>query len=179
MLQPLLRAADRAWGPTGWPPDYRPSPSRRRTGWLGSDRCRQDSGSARASPRTEEDGSPSASELINVFSGSEPASGSGTAAQPRLASAESGCVDPKLAPDSTDPMRSPAAPTHQRQPSCQPRGPAPPRAMPIWSINRSSRCCFRTVRIAQRASEGAHKPWSRGAAEDVQWSLFTAAQDEN
>ena len=176
VLQPLLRAADRAWG------QHRTS--------LGLPAITVQAGEPDASVLTdvaktavalelpfelEEDGSPSAHELITVFAGSE---------QRRVleqqlshALAQPGFVDGVAATDpeandesgGTDAQRLPAAAPW----TCAAQSYAHLVNQQVMQMLLQDGKDRPSVRQKQRISLGL-----RGAAEDVQWSLFTAAQED-
>ena len=176
VLQPLLRAADRAWGQQRCD--------------LGLPAITVQSGEPDASVlmdvaktaialdlplELEEDGSPSAQELITVFSASEQRRVleqqlSHALVQPSFAAADS-----SSAPDSTDEAEETAPPAAP--------DPAP------WTCASLSYAHLVNQQILQALlQDGKDRPsvrqkerivlGQRGSADSVQWPLFTAAQEE-
>ena len=176
VLQPLLRAADRAWGEQRFN--------------LGLPAITVQSGEPDASVLTdvaktaialdlplelEEDGSPSAQELITVFSGSEQRRVLEQQLSHALVQPTFVVADSNPAPDSIDESEETATPTAP--------GPAP------WTCATLSYAHLVNQQILQALlQDGKDRPsvrqkerivlGRRGSADAVQWPLFTAAQDE-
>jgi len=176
VLQPLLRAADRAWG------EHRSSlglpavtvQSRQPDGSVLTDVAK--TAIALDLPlELEEDGSPSAQELITVFAGSD---------QRRV-------LEQQLSHALPQPMFASGVGLSEEQPTsetAQPDGSTPTEPAP-WCCAALSYAHLINQQILQMLLQDAKDRPSvrqkkrialgrRGAADEIQWPLFTAAQDE-